>query len=54
MRRFFLKTLASFDPASKYDWFLLVAMIYMSFLVLMVLGMPSEPPPPPEELSPFG
>jgi hypothetical protein len=54
MRRYLYNVLVSFDPASKFDWFLLFAMIYMAFLAFVVYGAPLEPPPPKDEFSPFG
>jgi hypothetical protein len=54
MRRYLYNVLVSFDPASKYDWFLLFAMIYMAFLALAVFGSPAEPPVEVPKYSPFG
>lgn len=54
MRRAFLKILASFDPNSKYDWFLLIMMFYLGFLTMAIILVASPEPPPPQELSPFG
>lgn len=54
MRKFILRIIGTFNPNSKYDWFLLIAILYLSVFVTLFAVFLPEMPPPPNPLSPFG
>lgn len=54
MRKFLLRVISSFNAESKYDWFLLVAMMYLVALIVFGTIFITPAPPSPGPASPFG